>query len=131
MTRLSGGPASTYATYFGPGWPKRASVVFCQSSRFCQMNHLPLGSKLFSVYGPSDTGGLNANLSGSPAFSNTCFGIIHIAFQRTVKSAWKRELAFFNLNTTVYGSGAAMLATLTWIGALQRRPLVFRCVSTV
>ena len=65
------------------------------------MNHLPLGSKLFSVYGPSPTGGLNANFSGSPAFSKMCLGMIHIAFQRTVNSAWKRELGFFSLNTTV------------------------------
>ena len=52
--------------------------------------------------------------------------MIHMAFQRTVKSAWKREFGFFSLNTTVEESGAETLATLTWIGALQRSPLVFR-----
>ncbi len=67
----------------------------------------------------------------SPAFSNTCLGIIHIAFQRTVNSAWKRELGFLSLNTTVFLSGAAMSATLICTAALQRRPLVFICVWIV
>ena len=52
------------------------------------------------------TGGLKSNFSGSPAFSKTCLGIIHIAFQRTVNSAWKREFGFFSLKTTVLWSGA-------------------------
>src|SRR3954447_7249861 len=103
----------------------------CQSARRCQMNHFPLGSKLCSVYAHSPTGGLKSNFSGSATFSNTCLGIIHIAFQRTVNSAWKRELGFLSLNTTVRGSGALTEATLTWIGALQRSPLVLRWVSIV
>ena len=70
-------------------------------------------------------------MPGSACFSNTCFGIIHIAFQRTVNSAWKREFGFFSLNTTVSRSGAETSATLTWTGALQRRPFVFMWVWMV
>ena len=58
-------------------------------------------------------------------------GIIHIAFQRTVNSAWKRELGFLSLKTTVCGSGAVISATLICTGALQRRPLVFMWVWMV
>ena len=77
------------------------------------------------------TGGSKANFSGSPAFSKTCLGIIHMAFQRTVNRAWKRELGFFSLKTTVLSSGADTSATLTCTGALQRRPLVFMWVWMV
>ncbi len=60
-----------------------------------------------------------------------CLGMIQAAFQRTVKSAWKREFGFFSLKTTVCGSGASTLATLSWNWALRTRPLVFRWVSVV
>ena len=60
-----------------------------------------------------------------------CFGMIHIAFQRTVKSAWKREFGFLSLKTTVFLSGAETLSTFSWICALRTSPLVFRWVSMV
>ena len=74
---------------------------------------------------------MKSNFSGSATFSKTCLGIIQTAFQRTVKSAWKREFGFFSLNTTVLRSGADTEATLIWNGALQRMPLVFMCSSVV
>ncbi len=61
-------------------------------------------------------------MRGSGAFSKTCLGMIQAAFQRTVKMAWKREFGFLSLKTTVVGSGAVTLATLTWKGALQTMP---------
>src|SRR5436305_14965841 len=67
----------------------------------------------------------------SGTLSNTCLGIIHIALQRTANIAWKRELGFLSLNTTVCGSGEVISATLIWTGALQRRPLVFMWVWMV
>ena len=77
------------------------------------MNQPPFGSKLCSLYDPIVTGGLKAYFAGFGCFSKMCFGMIHMAFQRTVKSAWKREFGFFSLKTTVYLSGAEMLSTLT------------------
>ncbi len=73
---------------------------------------------------------MKSNFSGSFP-SKTCFGIIHAAFQRTVNSEWKREFGFFSLKTTVYWSGASMLATFSWNWALRTSPLVLRWVLVV
>ena len=69
--------------------------------------------------------------SGSSTFSKTCLGMIQAAFQRTVKRVWKREFGALRLKTTVRGSGASTLSTLTVNGALQPMPGCAIWVSTV
>ena len=51
------------------------------------------------------TGGLKLYLLGFACFSKTCFGMIQVALQRTVKAEWKREFGFFSLKTTVFFVG--------------------------
>ena len=48
--------------------------------------------------------------------------MIHMALQRTVKAAWKREFGFFSLKTTVFLSGAVTLSTLAAIRAPSLNP---------